>query len=376
LIRIVMAQGLFGFAWCLYLVQPKFLTVQLGASPSDVGATLAFGGAAGVASIFFVLRLIDREGGRRLLFLLGSLVLAVSSIGYVLVERFGPLVYALQIGVNASYVFAFNAAMALVTDVAPKDRIGQAFGVQSAANLSMNAISTLVAEAVSERLGWQAVFMLATVAALVSFAFGLTLPGRARGRDMARATVRAAPAPYARVAAILGTAALLGAAFIAIFAFHQPYALSLGAERVGAFFVGFTAAALAMRIGLGGLGDRFGHARVATIAVVLYATVPLAMSRLSPGLLWLYGGGLGVAHGVAYPTLTALATSRVPPAASGRAIAAFSGSFHAGTTIGALAWGHMAMTWGYPHLFLAAAAAVVLALAVMRLQERHPRTSA
>jgi MFS family permease len=365
LTRIVLAQALFGFGWCLYLLQPKFLTQELGVGPAEVGNTMAFGGISGVLAIFGVLRVIDRRGGRRLLFLGGSLILCCSSIGFLLVDRFGPLVYLLQIGINASYVMAFNAAMALVTDVAPRERIGQAFGVQSAANLSMNAVSSLVAESLSEHFGWRAVFALAVVAALVCFAFGLGLPSERPGAENAPASLPPVHAPYIAVAPILLNAALLGSAFIAMFAFHQPYALSLGAERVGAFFIGFTAAALAMRLGLGGLGDRFGHARVALVAVALYATVPFAMSGLSPALLWVYGGALGIAHGVAYPTLTALATSLVPARAHGRIIAAYSGSFHAGTTVGALAWGQVAKNSGYPHLFYGATATTVAALAIL-----------
>jgi MFS family permease len=159
-----------------------------------------------------------------------------------------------------------------------------------------------------------------------------------------------------------------------MFAFHQPYALALGAERVGAFFVGFTAAALAMRLGLGGLGDRFGHRRISVWALLLYAIVPLTMSGLMPGALWVYGAGLGIAHGIAYPTLTALAIRVVPPATSGRIIAVYSGSFHAGTTLGALAWGQLAASAGYPSVFYAAAVAVVAALAVLGLVRPNTTT--
>lgn len=374
LTRIVLAQGLFGFGWCLYLLQPKFLTQELGVGPAEVGTTMAFGGISGVLAIFGVLRVIDKRGGRRLLFLGGSLILCASSVGFLLVDRFGPLVYLLQIGINASYVMAFNAAMALVTDVAPRERIGQAFGVQSAANLSMNAVSSMVAESVSEHFGWRTVFALAVVASLVCFVFGLGLPRERRKADEAPISLPPVRAPYAAVIPILLTAALLGSAFIAMFAFHQPYALSLGAERVGTFFIGFTAAALAMRLGLGGLGDRFGHARVSLLAIALYATVPFAMSGLSPSILWAYGAALGIAHGVAYPTLTALATSLVPLRAHGRIIAAYSGSFHAGTTLGALAWGQVARGSGYPPVFYGATAASVAAIVVLAVWRRPAAT--
>jgi DHA1 family tetracycline resistance protein-like MFS transporter len=176
------------------------------------------------------------------------------------------------------------------------------------------------------------------------------------------------------VAPLLLTAALLGMAFMAMFAFHQPYALSLGAERVGSFFVGFTVAALAMRLGLGGLGDRFGHRPVAMFAILLYAMVPFSMSGLSTEVLWMYGAGLGVAHGIVYPTLTALATERAPPETRGRIIGAYSGSFQSGTTLGSLAWGHVAAGAGYPRVFHGATVAALVGLATLFLL--RPRDAA
>jgi hypothetical protein len=165
-VRILFAQATFGFGWCLYNLQPKFLSGPLGVGPDGVGRVAATAGVVAILTIAALLRIIDRPGGRRIGFLVGSSLLLAASLGYQTIDRFGPLVYVLQAGIAASYVLAFNATMALVTDVAPPARIGQAFGLQSAANLSMNAVSSLVTERVSERFGWRAVFAIGAVAAL------------------------------------------------------------------------------------------------------------------------------------------------------------------------------------------------------------------
>ena len=365
-IRVVAAQATFGFGWCLFNLQPKFLTGVLGVGPRAVGTVVATSGLAAILTITGLLRFIDRPWGRRAGFLMGSALLVASSLGYLFVDRFGPLVYVLQAGVSASYVLAFNATMALVTDIAPPSRIGQAFGIQSAANLSMNAVSSLVTESVSERFGWRAVFAIAAVAALGSLLVGASLPVGGSARP---ANSDAQRPPYWSLAPAFLTSALMGATYSAMFVFHQPYALSLGAKRLGAFFVGFTAAALLMRLGFGSLGDRIGHRRAVLSSLVLYSVVPLATAHLVPSLLWLYGGGFGLAHGVAYPTLIAFATARAPHSTRGRVIGVFSGAFNVGTSTGALTWGYVASHAGYHALFTLASATIasgIVALGLMK----------
>jgi MFS family permease len=373
LARILIAQATFGFGWCLYLLQPKYLSQSLGAGPDAIGAVSATSGIAAVSAIAAVVFVIDRPGGRRLLFQVGSALLVVASLGYELVDRFGALVYVLQAVIAISYVLCFNSAMALVTDVVPREHLGQAFGLQSASNLVMNAISSLLAEAVAERWGWRWVFGTAAVAGLASCVAGMRLPSTGGGNAGAPAHEKP---PYRRAAPAFVACAATGAAYVAMFTFHQPFAIELGAKRLGGFFVGFTLAALVMRLGLGGLGDRFGHRRVVLAAFVLYALVPLAMAWLSPSLLWVYGAALGLAHGVSYPTLTAFATEHAPPSTRGRIIAVYSGSFNAGSSVAALAWGHTAARYGYPPVFGLASAVMFTALVVFGLSTRSEGSTA
>jgi MFS family permease len=364
-LRIVLAQLAFGFSWCLYLVVPKFLTTALAVGPSDIGTVAMTASTVSAIAVLLVVRSIDRA--RRTVFVRGCLLLALSSLGYLFVDRFGALVYVLQAGVAASYVLAFNAAMASVTDVVPPSRHGQAFGLQSAANLSMNAVSSMTAEHIAQRYGWRMVFALAAASAVLAFTLGLGLPAT-RQADSSE-SLSSIP-PYRVLVPIFAAAALLGASYVAMATFHQPYALALGARRVSSFFVGFTCAALLMRLGFGNLGDRFGRKSVALAATVLYALVVASMATLDASKLWLYGAGFGLAHGVLYPTLIAFATERAPAGAQGRTIAAFSGAFNVGAALGAASWGALSAQRGYPSVF---AGACLCMLAASGCVLRTPR---
>jgi MFS family permease len=371
LLRILLAQLAFGFSWCLFLVYPKFLASELAVGPSAIGSVGSVAGITSAISVLLVVRSIDQS--RRAVFVCGCALLALSAFGYMWVERFGPLVYVLQAGVGASYAMAFNAAMASVTDVAAPERLGQAFGLQSAANLSMNAVSTLSAEYLAQHYGWRRVFAVSAGSALLALLFGLGLPSSRR--EGAQEAALATP-PYRALLPVFASASLVGAAYVALATFHQPFALALGATRLSTFFAGFTGAALLMRLGFGNLGDRFGRRPVARLSLGVYAIVALSMMRLDPGWLWLYGAGFGLAHGVLYPTLIASAAERVPPGTQGRTIAAFSGAFSAGSAAGAAAWGALSQRCGYPPLFLGACSCTLVAAGLLSSDERGAQARA
>jgi MFS family permease len=368
LLRILLAQLVFGFSWCLYLVYPKFLATALAVGPSEIGSVGTVAGVVSAISVLVVVRSIDQS--RRAVFLSGCLLLTLSSVGYLFVVRFGPLVYLFQAGVAAAYVLAFNAAMASVTDVAPPERLGQAFGLQSAANLSMNAVSTMTAEHIAQHFGWRWVFAVSAVSSLGALLLGFGIPNV---QQRTGAETAAVVPPYVALVPVFLTSAMIGATYVALATFHQPYALSLGVGRVSSFFVGFTGAALTMRLGFGNLGDRFGRKQVALASLALYALVVASMVAFDAAWLWLYGAGFGLAHGVLYPTLIAFATERVPAGTQGRTIAAFSGAFNVGMAAGAASWGALSTQRGYPSVFVGAFLCVLMASGCLLLTPKRAR---
>ena len=68
----------------------------------------------------------------------------------------------------------FSTGMALVSDVAPAHRLGQAIGLAGAASLVMNAIAPAIGEPIQARFGFGPVALLAGLAAAAAAAW--TLP--------------------------------------------------------------------------------------------------------------------------------------------------------------------------------------------------------
>lgn len=365
IVTIIVVQVVFGFGWSLYLLMPKFLTTALHAGPEAIGRTSAAAGLAAVLTVPFAATGLDRLG-RTPFFRAGAGLVVLLSLGYLQVRELSWAVYVLQGCVAASFVLAFNASAALLADWTPPEHLGQAIGWLGGANVLMNAVSTMIAEPLATRYGWHVVFELGAAAGLTALALSFMMrEAPPRARDLV--ATPDAPGAHARtgLAPILVTAVLVGAVFSAMFQFVQPYALGLGAHEVSGFFLGFTTSAVACRVLLGSLGDRHGHRRVSVFTLAGYALCALVTARMQPGLLVLYGFAFGAAHGVLYPTMSALVLEGLSARRRGLGLVLFNGAFNLGAAGGGLAWGTMAQRLGYPALYLTAAATASLATAVL-----------
>jgi MFS family permease len=365
---VVTAQVAYGMCWSTFLLLPKFLTTELHASATQIGVVSAVPSLAGAIAVPFVGRWVDRVG-RRPLILLGCIMVALQSFGFAAVDAIGPLLFFLQLVYGLSFVIAFNAAATLAADIAPLDRLTHVLGIFGASNVITNAIAPAIFEPVAASHGWKPVFVLAGVLGLGAFALALRLqdePAVAPGSD-AEANANATPGlPF-----YVLTMAASGAAFAVAFTFYQPFALSLGMHELRAFFIGFAGSVFVARVALGSLPDRIGRKRAAVLALALYGAVVLAMSRLAPGTLAIYGALLGLAHGFFYPSLNALAVEHSARAQRGKVLTYLNGGFQLGYTLSVLGLGWLAQHTGYPTIFVLGGAVVASASVALALRRER-----
>jgi MFS family permease len=348
-----------GFAFSTFYLLPAFLMQELAAGPAEIGFVVGILGVATVAFTVVAAGWIDRLP-RRHAMSLGALAMSVGALGFTRVHTLGPLIEMLRVLQGISYALVVTSVGVLITELVPHERLSQALGLSGASMLIMNALAPAVAEPFAAAVGWRAVFLLAAFAALCSAALATRIrePATphatvARGAVQRGGLLVLLRGRLAREYAII--LALSGAAFGAVFTFQQPYALALGRERVGGFFVAYAAAALLVRVAFGHVPDRFGRHRVALGALLLYAGVILGMAVMRPGMLEVFGAIFGLAHGVFYPAINALAVSAAAPHERGRIVAIFTGSFSLGLWAGPTVLGVVAARMGYPTAFVLAA---------------------
>ena len=367
-------QAAYGFSFSMFFLLPKYLA-SVGEPASRIGFVMAGFGVACILTIPF-LRGIVETLGRRGTLMAANLLLATAAALFGLFDRPGLFAIPLRASEGVTWTLMFSTAMTLTADFAPPDRLAQAIGLAGGASLIMNALAPAIGEPLADHFGYRSVFFVAALAALGAAALARRLPVHGTTRPAlrpvsveTRSPSQASPAageaaPRRARLAIYAVFGAAGLAFSSLFAFLAPFALDHGVHAIRAFFIGYTSAAISVRVLGGRLSDRLGYRAVATTSLLLYGGVVASAGLLAPYHLALLGVGFGVAHGAAYPALMALLVNGTPLSQRPRALGIANGAMSLGISAVAPA-GVVASRLGYPALFalvgcLTSAAALLL----------------
>jgi MFS family permease len=362
-VRLLVAGSAYGFSFSSFHLMPKYLAVEFGASPSEIGWAAGVFGISSVITSIAVGTCIDRVSRRRM-FAASAFLLAATAIGFAMMHSLGPLTYALRFAQGIAFTMQMAAFSTLIAELAPAARLGEAVGLAGSSMLVMNAIAPAVDEPLARAVGWPFAFTLAALAALVSAALVLETKSnrkvlRSAGGSLAAVLRRRTTRAYATVTFFTAIA------FATMFTFLQPAALAAGYRDVGGFFVAYAAAACAVRLLAGWLPDRYGRRRVAAMALVPYALIVAYVAAFGPTSLVGIGAVFGFAHGVFFPALNALAIEHTLACERGRLMTVFAGTFNLGAWGGAAALGPIAEGAGFHAVFAIGAVSAICALVVM-----------
>jgi len=344
-VRVLLVQFCFGLTFSVYFLLPKYLATELAAGPAAIGLFGASALWAAVLATPLLGRLIDRYGSRRVM-LAGALLSTATALAMLTVTGLGAWLFVIRCAQGVGFALVYNATTAAGAELAPRERLGQAIGLVGTASLIANALAPALGEVAAERFGWSAVFTGGAAIALVAAVLA------ARVRDVSRVEVDIEPARASgHSPALLYAGLVTGAGFGTLTTFVQPHALALGAERVSGFFVGYTVAAVTVRIAFGAALDRFGRRRVAQLSLAFYAVVVASLAVLDPSSLFYFGFAFGIAHGLLFPSLAALVAETSDPARRGSSLSFFNGSFNLGAGLTLVLGGLVARATSYPVLF-------------------------
>lgn len=367
--RLLLVQTTYGYAFSALLIVPKYATAALLATPDEVGTLTACAGVAIALTAPLLGRWLD-GGGARAVMLWGAFVLGVSTLSFASVTELGAVLYGLRAAQGVASALITSATGAFVAAIVPADRHGRAFGTAGAAALMMNAVAPITTEHLAEAYGWRTAFELAATVGFLGAALATQLP-----------TLEAAPVsvrdprlaqPRGSILSAVGVGAFAaGVGFGVISTFTQPYALELGGRHVSSLFLGYTVTVLIVRVGLGGVVDRFGRLYCSIAALIVYAVAAAGAAALTPGTLFALGLGFGVAHGLVWPSLSALAVERSSRGHAASSLARLYGAFSIGSLVAVWGGGWLVKAAGYPVTFLSAA--VVIALGTTILFTTRPK---
>ncbi len=363
-VLLLVTTAIVGLSFSTYFLLPKFLAVELAADAATIGSLSGVSLLASVICMPFAGVQIDRLG-RRLFICLGALLFAAASAGFLVVDHVGPLLWVLRLLQGFAWPLFYLALSTLATDIAPKARMGQAIGMFGAVMISTNALGPALAEWGARLFGWHAVFGATVVAAVFAALLARFLREQHRPHARQETTTMLALVRRPGLKRVLIVTVMVGWTFSSMFTFYQPWALANGFEQVSAFLLAFAGCAMVVRVGVGGIADRFGRMRVAQATLLLYVVAPLSLIWLPTLGLLLTGGLLGIAHGIFFPALNAVAVDFALQSERGKAMAAYNGAFNVGFAAGSYLLGYIAIATSFPTIFLLSAAICAVAFVLL-----------
>jgi MFS family permease len=360
--------GAFLFYLSFYLLLPALplYARDLGIPESRIGLIIGFFALSSMVVKPFAGWAADRRG-RRPLMLAGAALFVLASALYGAARTVGALL-AVRILHGAGMGLYPTGSTAMVADLSPPARRGEAMGVWGAAANVALALGPLGGSLLSERLGFAWLFGVSAAIAWLALGVALaqreTLPRGAAARFGLGALLSGAVAFPCAIVFCLMTTYGLQAAFLPL------YARSRGANA-GVFFLVLAVVIAVVRGYAGQLSDRVGRAPVTAAGMALTAASLVALAAgAGPVSLALAGGLYGLGFGAAQPALMAWTVDLVPPGERGTAMGTYYTAVELGIAVGAIGFGVLLARSSYAAIFTAAAA-LALVGAALALRRRR-----
>lgn len=337
----------------LFFLFPLFLQ-QFNPSMSRIGLIM---GVHSLMAIFvrpFFGRLIDIKGRKKIsLFGIAFLILVLPCFHLIQDAGYLPLILRALTGIG--WGISMTATMTICSDLAPVERLAHSMGIIGVAGLLSSALGPLLAEEVINRFGYGALFNTSFIFLVGSF-LCIFLTKEVIKPDHNHHFRKPKYLLNASVVIILLISAMPivhGAVRGAVIHFIALFGKSVPFERVGPFFLSFSAAAVLTRLGFGGLSDKFGRKQVIFPAVCLISFNLFLISQVQSFWMFVLTGLIGgFGQGLIFPALSTYIIDIMGRENKGLAISLYLAFFDIGMGSGSTFFGWISDLYGYRQMYL------------------------
>ena len=330
----------------------------LGGREAEIGRIMALFQVAAILCQGATAGLLDRWS-RRPVLLVGTAALAVASFAFALTTRLSWHFYLFRFLQGVGVALSSTVCLALIGEMAPPGRRAEAVGLYGVSGLTAIALGPAAGEVVLHGWGFHTLFLVTGLLGVGAVLVCATIPLPPTG-----------PRPDGPALALRGWLPLLpvlqpafqyGLANTILFVFLPPFSQQVGLPRVGLFYLVYTVAAIAVRIGGGRLTDRLGRRQI-ILPALIGQTVGLALCIVSQSttVLVLVGVLNGTAQGFLFPATSTMAFELAPSGRRTGILAIFNMAVLLGGVVGSTGFGWVAEVLGYRPSFALASAVLAL----------------
>lgn len=347
----------------LFFLFPLFLE-QFNPSLSRIGLIMGVHSLMAIVVRPFFGRLIDIRG-RKKISLLGIAFLILTLPLFHLIRDAGMLPLILRALTGIGWGISMTATMTICSDLAPVERLARSMGIIGVAGLLSVALGPLLAEELINRFGFGALFNTSFAFLIGSFLCILLTREviKPNHNNHFRKTKYLLNVSILVIILISAMPVVHGAIRGAVIHFIALFGKSIPIERIGPFFLSFSAAAVLSRLGLGGLSDRIGRKQVIFPSAFLISVNLFLISQVSSSWMFILTGVIGgFAQGLIFPALSTYIIDIFGRENKGLAISLYLAFFDIGMGFGSTFFGWVSDLYGYRIMYLVAGG-IMLAVA-------------
>lgn len=349
---------------------PGYL-LDLGADEVQIGTIVGVSGLASIVVRPWIGRVMDQKS-RRLMIRIGTATVAVATLSYAFIDQLGGAIVGARLLQGLGQAMSMTAFWTYIAD-----RIPLGFRTHGIALFGISGLAPIgIAPALGDRIlmttwGYQGIFLVAATLAFVGFVLALFLE-RSGVNTGATTTGFWELLRRPELRPIWLVTVVLSLGFTAAFVFVKTFVTTSGFGSVGPFFATYAGVAVTWRLTLAWLPDRVGPTRMLAPGLVAYALGVGMVGVLPQPMGLIVGGALtGLGHGISYPVVLTLATSRASAGERGTATAIFTALFDLALFGASPLLGWMILTFSYPTMFLTTAAILLLGLVWVLAAEKR-----
>jgi len=354
------ASFLFFFSFQMLLAPFPLFVQSIGGTPADLGLVMGVFALTAVLSRPLAGWLADSKG-RRIGLIIGGLIFTVSFVLYAVVKSLKVLI-PLRLFHGTGIAFFTTAYIALISDLAPPDRRGEALGLAAMASPLSLLVSPLVGAYLAKGGHFSRLFLASAGVSALSLALSSLLPE----------TLLDAPAPkkqrgfaylfhHPYIWLLISITITVAVTYGAVISFLPVFVEERGVGNAGLFFSAFAFTLLVIQVAAGRLSDRVGRRAVAVPAIGLLALSMALTARLnSQASLLLAAVIYGLGYGATRTSIDATIVDKVVKGARGTAMGLNYAGFDFGIGMGSFLLGLVAEMWNYQVMYASIAGLCLL----------------
>jgi len=353
--------AVFAGMYFLIVTLPIYL-LKIGGKESAIGLIIGIFTIAGVVSRPFFGKIVDRKSKKKIL-ITGISILIISSLLYSYITS-TVFFLLLRIFHGIGWGAAITAAYALIADITPKKRKGEAMGIYGTANSIAMAIVPALSILLLNATSFTILFLICAGTSLFGLILILPVKDKKAMHKESHFLNKRAIFPSTIIFIVtLSYGALIS--FISLFAQKQ------GILNPGIFFTIFAISLILARIIGGKLSDIKGRGYIIIPGMILISLGLFVLAVAHSLIVFLISAFLyGFGFGSVQPTLAALVVDRVKGKGLGSAMSTYTGAIDLGIGLGSVFLGLLVAPFGFKTMYVVAGFIVLAGLVIFALNNK------